>query len=142
MSIVQDGMSNRPINQRMFNKEFSELDHPKLKGYDKWTINCEIHVENYAINFHAQFASSEKFGTVVAAIRGTEFDPNERKLEMAKGWFTNLNAVQVMLPYPKESEAMVHKGFLDNYLEAKESFSRQCSKYLDSGYKLIVTGYF
>ena len=124
----------------MFNKEFSEIDHFRLKDYGVWKVCNEIHIENYGINFHCQFGVSDKFGIVIAAIRGTEFEPNERKLEMAKGWFTNLNAVLVSFPFPKNSNAKVHKGFFDNYLESKELFTRQCKAYLDAGYKLTITG--
>eukprot|EP01080_Neovahlkampfia_damariscottae_P005373 gene5373-9180_t len=125
----------------MFNKEFSEEHHFRLKGYDHWRVCNEIHIENYGINFHCQFGVSSKFGMVIIGIRGTEFEPNERKIEMAKGWFTNLNAVLVEFPFPKKSNAKVHKGFFDNYLESKELFSCQCFEYLKSGYKIVIAGH-
>jgi phospholipid N-methyltransferase len=58
----------------MWNKVFNSDHDKRLSGYDDWHIVNEIHIQKFQINFHCTFALSKKYGIVVCAVRGTEFN--------------------------------------------------------------------
>lgn len=122
----------------MFRREFDEKYDDRLTGCGKWFIATEFHLQEHGINFHCLFAVNEEHGTVCCAVRGTEFRPSDRKIEMAKGWVTNLNAF--LVDFNLEKNIKVHKGFLDQFLAAKSLVNEQIYKYLNAGYRMIITG--
>jgi hypothetical protein len=61
----------------MWNKVFNADHDKRLIGYDDWHIVNEIHIQKYQINFHCLFAMSKKYGTVICAVRGTEFNTSK-----------------------------------------------------------------
>lgn len=124
----------------MFERVYNESTDKELKGLGSWKITNEIHHEGYFINFHCLFSVSEEFGTVVIAVRGTEFDfTGKRKYSTFIGWATNID-IQFS-DYSRIQGTKVHKGFLQQYLSSKNEFITQVEEYLKKGYQIIITGH-
>eukprot|EP01080_Neovahlkampfia_damariscottae_P012217 gene12217-5803_t len=125
----------------MWNRVFNSDYDKRLLGYGDWVIANEIHLEKYQVNFHCTFALSEEYGTVVCAVRGTEFNKTDRKLETLKGWIANLYASLVDFPFPRNSKTKVHKGFYDQYINCSEEVEKQMEQYLKMGFRVVMTGH-
>lgn len=123
----------------MFERVFDETVDKRLEGLGKWIVKNEIHTEAYFINFHCLFAVCEEYGTVVCAVRGTEFDINDRKLETIIGWVANFEIEMENLPQVKG--AKIHKGFLQQYLSSKVEIMIQIEEYLKKDYQVLLTGH-